>query len=89
MSSYLLAFMISDLEFISNAATKQPEDTLHRVWVRSDSLAKAQLGLDNSVAALKALEDHIGFKYEMPKLDSAGVPGKPGNMENWGLVMYR
>ena len=89
MSSYLIAFMISDLEFISNEATKADDETLHRIWVRPDYLSKAQYALDNSIGALKALEDYTGFKYEMPKVDSAGVPGKGGAMENWGMVMYR
>lgn len=89
MSSYLLAFVVSDLEHISNELTKLPSETLHRIWVRPDMLTKAPYALDNSVAVLKALEDYVGFKYEMPKVDSAGVPSKGGAMENWGMVTYR
>lgn len=80
MSSYLLAFVVSDLEHISNAGTKLPDETLHRVWVRPDSLSKAPYALENSISILKALEDYVGFKYEMPKVDSAGVPEKGGAM---------
>ena len=82
MSSYLIAFVVSDLEHISNANTKLPDETLHRIWVRPDSLTKAQYALDNSIKVLKALEDYVGFKYEMPKVDSAGVPEKGGAMES-------
>lgn len=88
MSSYLLAFVISDLESISNEATKQPDETLHRIWVRPDSLAEARYALDNSFYVLKAMEDYIGFKFELPKVDSAGVPNKGGAMENWGTLCY-
>lgn len=89
MSSYLLAFVISDLEFISNAGSKLPSETLHRVWVRKDYLSKAQFALDNSVDVLKALENFVNFNFSMPKIDSAGVPNKGGAMENWGMIIYR
>lgn len=87
MSSYLIAFIVSDLESISNSPSTG--ETAHRVWVRSDSLLKAQYALDNSVNVLKALENYVGFPFELPKVDSAGVPNKGGAMENWGLVTYR
>ena len=89
MSTYLLAFVVSDLKSITNEDTKAPEATLHRIWVRPDSLTKARYALSNSEGALKALEDYVGFKYELPKVDSAGVPNKGGAMENWGMVTYR
>lgn len=89
MSSYLLAFVVSDLDFISNTDDKLLTDTLHRVWVRPDSLSKAQYGLDSSVKVLKALEEYVGVKFNLSKIDSAGVPNKGGAMENWGMVTYR
>lgn len=92
MSSYLLAFIVSDLESISNEATKLPTETLHRVWVRPDSLSKAPYALENSIAAVKALEEYVGFKYELPKVDSAGVPNKSGamvNLQNIKIILKR
>lgn len=89
MSSYLLAFIVSDLQSISNVDTKLPSETLHRIWVKPNSLGRAQYALENSVKALHALEEYTGFKYEIAKVDSAGVPNKSGAMENWGMVTYR
>lgn len=89
MSSYLLAFVVSDLKEINNNETKESDDTLHRVWVRSDALSKAHYGLEISVAVLKTLEDYLGFKFELSEINSAGVPNKGGAMENWGMVIYR
>lgn len=89
MASYLLAFIVSDLEHISNADTKLPDETLHRIWVRPDSLNKARYALENSVKALKTLEEYVGVPFELSKVDSAGVPNKSGAMENWGMVTYR
>ena len=88
MSTYLLAFVISDLKSITNEDEKAAEDTLHRIWVRPDSLTKAPIALTNSVDVLKALGQYTGFKYELPKVDSAGIPNKGGAMENWGMVTY-
>ena len=89
MSSYLNAFVVSDLQYIDNSETKSENETLHRIIVREDSLDKAGYALENSVAALKALEEYVGYKYELPKVDSAGVPGKSGAMENWYVLKYR
>ena len=89
MSSYLLAFVVSDLEHISNENSKEADETLHRIWVRPNSLSKAQYALDNSIGALKALEEYTGFKYEMPKVDSAGVPNNIGAMENWVKFFFK
>ncbi|XP_037033807.1 putative aminopeptidase-2 [Bradysia coprophila] len=89
MSSYLLAFVVSDLEYVDNEDTMEPGGTLHRVWVRPDSLDKAWYAVEASDRVLQALEEYTGFDYELPKVDSAGVPNKGGAMENWGMVTYR
>ena len=83
MSSYLLAFVVSDFEYITNEETKQPGDTLHRVWVRQGTKLRAQYALENSELVLKELEKYVGFPFELPKVDSAAIPNKGGAMENW------
>lgn len=88
MSSYLLAFVVSDFDYISNNATKEIGDTLHRIWVRPDSTSKAAYALENSAKVLKALENYVGFEFALPKVDSAAIPNKGGAMENWGMVTY-
>lgn len=88
MSSYLIAFVISDFGSISNEATRLPGQTLQRVWVRPDSVPRAKYAVENSDAVLKALEGYVNFEYELPKVDSAAIPNKGGAMENWGMVTY-
>ncbi len=83
MSSYLLAFIVSDLVYVDNENYKLPGDTLHRVWIRPDSKDKAWYAVNASDLVLKALEEYTDFDYELPKVDSAGVPNKGGAMENW------
>lgn len=88
MSSYLLAFLVSDFDYISNEEEKEPTDTLHRIWVRPDSTLKAPFALENSAKVLKALETYVGFPFELLKVDSAAIPNRNSAMENWGLVTY-
>lgn len=89
MSSYLNAFIVSDLASITNQDSVLPGDTLHRIWARPNAIHRAHYALDNSVAVLKALEGYVKVKFELPKCDSAAVPQKSGAMENWGMVTYR
>lgn len=83
MSSYLVAFVVSNFNEISNEENKSPRSTLHRVWVRPDSVNNAHYALNNSIAALDALEKFVGYIYNLEKVDSVGIPGKLGAMENW------
>lgn len=87
MSSYLLAFVVSDLVHVSNEQTKRPEQVLQRIFVRSGEEDKTKYALDMSVKLLEELENYTGTKYDLPKLDSAAVPGKGGAMENWALIL--
>lgn len=89
MPSHMLAFVVSDLFYVSNIDTKEGGDTIHRVWVRLDSITKVNYALEISSHALKVLEDYVGFKYELLKVDSVGLPNKIGATENWGMLTYR
>lgn len=88
MSSYLLAFVVSEFANITNELTKEPRETLHRVWTKPDSISKAPFALENSVKVLKALEEYCYFDYVLPKVDSAAIPNKNSAMENWGKETY-
>lgn len=83
MSTYLVAFAVSDFTYIDNSKIKQPDEPLQRIIISEDAIEKADFALETSVAALKALENYTGFKYDLEKLDSIMVPGKGGAMENW------
>lgn len=83
MSSYLLAFVVSDFDHISNENEIQTGETVHRVWVRPDSVKKAPYALEHSAKVLKTLEEYIGFDFELPKVDSAAIPNKGGAMVSY------
>ena len=76
MSSYLLAFVVSEFAVITNEETRGTRETLHRIWTKPDSISKANYALENSVKALRTLEEYCGFDYVLPKVDSAAIPGR-------------
>ncbi|KAG5669539.1 hypothetical protein PVAND_017426 [Polypedilum vanderplanki] len=88
MSSYLNAFIVSEFKTLSNEELKNENETLVRIIAREDWLDRAQYGLISSIYALKALEEYVGFKYELEKMDSAMIPRKLNAMENWGILFY-
>jgi aminopeptidase N len=86
MSSYLLAFVISD--FAIKQSNPGPKETLHRIHARPNGINQTQFGLDSSIKILKRLEEYVDIEYELSKMDSVAVPSKGGAMENWGLITY-
>lgn len=74
MSTYLLAFIVSDFGFISNDDSIIEGETLHRIYARVDAVNRAQLALESNVKFLTELERYADYVYELPKMYSAAVP---------------
>ncbi|XP_070509763.1 aminopeptidase N-like [Chironomus tepperi] len=89
MSTYLLAFLVSDFTYLSNNDTRIDGEALQSIYTRPGKEMNARYGLENSVKLLNELEKFGGMKFNLPKLDSGAIPGKGGGMENWGLIIYR
>ncbi|XP_034244520.1 aminopeptidase N-like isoform X2 [Thrips palmi] len=84
MSTYLLAWVVSDFEKVSNA------DETFNTWARKDIVAGATISQQVGQEALKQLAEYTGIAYVMPKTDQFAIPDfSAGAMENWGLVTYR
>lgn len=84
MSTYLLAFIVSDYTYI--------EGYRQRVYSRPEYIANgdAAFALDVGISALEALESYTGINYTLSKMYQASIPQfSAGAMENWGLVTYR
>ncbi|KAJ8682247.1 hypothetical protein QAD02_018039 [Eretmocerus hayati] len=85
MSTYLLAFVVSDFQ-------KTESDNFTSIWSRRDAVETAEYAAKTSAKLLKALDEYTGinFKKYMQKMDHAAIPDfKAGAMENWGLITYR
>ncbi|KAK7096269.1 hypothetical protein V1264_005581 [Littorina saxatilis] len=87
MSTYLLAFVISD--FVNLNATTSNNIT-YRVWARPESIGQAHYALEVGVKVLTFFEDYYKIPYPLPKQDMIAIPDfSAGAMENWGLITYR
>lgn len=87
VQTYLIAFVISDFDFIEN------EDVMRqRVFAKPQSIidGEAVLALDAGKKLLDEFQRHLGVPYILPKMDQIAIPDfDAGAMENWGLVTYR
>ncbi|XP_011497942.1 PREDICTED: aminopeptidase N-like [Ceratosolen solmsi marchali] len=84
MSTYLLAFVVSDFTSISN------KNLNFSIYSRPNAIQYGNMALNVSEKILKALEDFTGIPFHINKMEQAAIPDfAAGAMENWGLVLYR
>ena len=87
MSTYLLAFVVGEFDFVS-ALTKN--GVTIRVFCPPGKPQLGRFALDCAVNALDAYDDTFQIRYPLPKSDMVAIPEfAMGAMENWGLVTYR
>ncbi|KAK2841765.1 hypothetical protein Q5P01_011965 [Channa striata] len=88
MSTYLLAFIVSDFASISNIS----DNVSIRIFARKTAIAagQGQYALDITGPILNFFEQYYNYKYPLPKSDQVALPDfNAGAMENWGLITYR
>uniref|UniRef100_A0A667XA33 Aminopeptidase n=1 Tax=Myripristis murdjan TaxID=586833 RepID=A0A667XA33_9TELE len=89
MSTYLLAFIVSDFTYIQSA---QHNNVLVRIWARRKAIDQGQgdYSLNVTGPILKFYERYYNTTYPLSKSDQIALPDfNAGAMENWGLVTYR
>ncbi|KAL3101234.1 hypothetical protein niasHT_027990 [Heterodera trifolii] len=87
MSSYLLALVVSDFEFVEGNTSR---GTRFRIWSRKDALNLTSYALRAGIKVLEFYEQYYGIPFPLPKQDMMAFPDfAAGAMENWGLVTYR
>ncbi|KJE94030.1 aminopeptidase 2 [Capsaspora owczarzaki ATCC 30864] len=87
MSTYLLAFVVGELEFIE-ARTK--EGIPVRCYTTPGKKQQAAFSLRVAVESLSFYGEYFGMPYPLPKLDMLAIPDfAAGAMENFGCVTYR
>uniref|UniRef100_A0A4W4DMG9 Aminopeptidase n=1 Tax=Electrophorus electricus TaxID=8005 RepID=A0A4W4DMG9_ELEEL len=89
MSTYLVAFVVSDFTYISKPNDKK---IMVRVWARKKAIDEGQGGYALSITQpiLEFFEKYYSTKYPLNKSDQIALPDfNAGAMENWGLITYR
>lgn len=88
MSTYLLAFVIGDLQKKSG---KTKDGTEINIWATTAQPASSlDFALDTAKKSVEFFEDYFGVPYPLKKLDHVACPDfSNGAMENWGLITYR
>ncbi|XP_054884353.1 alanyl (membrane) aminopeptidase-like b [Poeciliopsis prolifica] len=88
MSSYLLAFTISEFE-----ATNSPENRVKiRTYARPEAIAAEHTDYAARTTAeiLEFYERHFEMQFGLENLDQVALPDlEPLAMENWGLITYQ
>lgn len=84
MSTYLIAFIIGELNYIETNAFRVPI----RVYAPpSEDIENGRYALDIAARGLEFYEKEFGIPYPLPKLDQVAMPDfAAGAMENWGLI---
>lgn len=89
MSTYLLAFVVSDFELNSNDLTRETGQTIHRVYARKEAINATRFALENSIAFLNELSQYTAYKFELPRISHAAIPDFGfGAMENWVILLF-
>lgn len=87
MSTYLVAFIISDFQSISKKSQHGVEISVYTV---PEKISQAEYALNTAVTLLDFYDDYFDISYPLPKHDLAAIPDfQSGAMENWGLSTYR
>ena len=87
MSTYLLAFIVGDFEFIQK---KSKDGVLVRVFVTPGKKHQAKFALDCAEKTVTFFNKYFDIPYPLPVLDLIAIPDfSAGAMENWGAITYR
>lgn len=87
MSTYLLAFIVGEFEYIEG---KNKRGVLVRIFTTWGKKEQARFALDVAIKCLEFYEKYFDIPYPLPVLDLIAIPDfAAGAMENWGAVTYR
>ena len=87
MSTYLLAFIVGELNVIESKDFRIPV----RVFAPPDqNINHGKFSVDLAARTLAFYEKQFDSQVPLPKMDMVAIPDfSAGAMENWGLVTYR
>lgn len=87
MSTYLLAFVVGELNFVETNDFRVPV----RVYATPDKhIEHGKYSVELAAKTLTFYEKTFDSSFPLPKMDMVAIPDfSAGAMENWGLVTYR
>jgi aminopeptidase 2 len=87
MSTYLLCFIIGELNYIETNNFRVPV----RVYAPKDrNVEHGRFSLELAAKTLAFYEKTFNSPFPLPKMDMIAIPDfSAGAMENWGLITYR
>jgi len=84
MSTYLVALVIGDFEYIE---TKSTDGVLCRVYTPPGKTEQGRFALDVCARVLPYYKEYFGIAYPLPKIDLVAIADFSGGaMETMGLV---
>lgn len=88
MSTYLLAFIVGDFEFIEGWT--KGKKTKVRVFTTKGKIHQAKFALDVAIKSLEFYNKYFDIPYPLEILDLIAIPDfESAAMENWGAVTFR
>ncbi|KFY29483.1 hypothetical protein V493_02344 [Pseudogymnoascus sp. VKM F-4281 (FW-2241)] len=87
MSTYLLAFIVGELNYIETDKFRLPV----RVYAPpNQDIEHGRFSLELAARTLEFYEKTFDSEFPLPKMDMVAIPDfAAGAMENWGLITYR
>ena len=83
MSTYLVAFLVSDFTYRPSHTNDRME---FRIWARDDLYEQTRYASEIGPVVLDFYEQYFNLPFPLPKQDMVAVPDfNAGAMENWGL----
>lgn len=87
MSTYLLAFVYGELEYLE---MKTKKGIKVRTYATADKVKYTKFALEVSVKFLDFYSEYFDIDYPLEKCDMIALPDfASGAMENWGCITYR
>jgi puromycin-sensitive aminopeptidase len=87
MSTYLVAFIIGDLEYIEG---KTGSGITVRIYTTLGKKHQGKFALDCAIQSLEFYNDYFDIPYPLNTMDMIAIPDfDSGAMENWGAITYR
>ena len=92
MSTYLLAFIIGEFEYVEgktkNTVGSVPVQV--RVFTTAGKKHQAKFALEVAIKSIEFFNEYFNIPYPLPTLDLIAIPDfESAAMENWGAITFR